>query len=87
MKKRTWLNTFAVAITATLMIAAGVPAADASNSAEVTWSQYDVTSPSDILGGAAGVLPGSAKAVDSASTLNGIRYTLLPAATTLPNTQ
>jgi len=86
MKKRTLLNTFAVAITAALMTAAGVRAVDA-DTVKVNWSQYDVTSPTDILGGAAGVLPGSAKAVDSASTLNGIRYTLLPAATTLPNTQ
>ena len=81
MKKETWLNTFAVAITAVLMTAAGVRAADSTNSVKVTWSQYDVTSPSDILGSAAGVLPGSAKSIDSVATLNGIEYALLPAAT------
>jgi alpha-L-fucosidase len=81
MNKQPFLNTCAVAITAALMTAAGVRAADATNSVKVIWSQYDVTSPSDILGGAAGVLPGSAKSIDSAATLSGIEYALLPAAT------
>jgi len=58
---------------------ATIPAVETT--AAVKWSQYDVTSPSDILGGPAGVLPGSARAVDSTATLNGIEYSLLPAST------
>lgn len=47
-------------------------ASQATAATAVTWSQYDVTSPNDILGGPAGALPGSAKAIDSTATLNGI---------------
>lgn len=53
----------------------------AESTAKIVWSQYDVTAPTDILGGPTGVLPGSAKVVDSTATLNGIEYALLPAAT------
>jgi|GEM_PF-857734 len=81
MKKHTFLNTFHAVIAATLAALGTVRAADPAGSVKVTWSQHDVTSPGDILGGAAGVLPGSARAVDSTATLNGIEYALLPAAT------
>lgn len=60
---------------------AAVGIAGAAEPTTVVWSQHDVTSPNDILGGPAGLLPGSAKAVDSSATLKGIEYTLLPAAT------
>ncbi len=66
-----------------VLLAASIPwtVSQATAATAVTWSQHDVTSPNDILGGPAGVLPGSAKAVDSTATLNGIEYALLPAAT------
>jgi len=79
----TWLNRLAVAVAASLAATGAGLAADPTNTSKnpgVTWSQFDVTSPTDILGGAAGVLPGSAQSVDSAATLNGIDYAFLPAA-------
>ncbi len=81
MNQPTLLNTLAVALAVARITTSDVRAADAANIAKVTWSQHDVTSPGDILGGVAGLLPGSAKAVDSTATLNGVEYALLPAAT------
>jgi len=55
------LGTLALAIAVALATIPRAPAGDTAPA--VTWSQHDVTSAGDILGGPAGLLPGSAKAV------------------------
>ena len=52
------LGTFALAKVVALATITLAPAGNMA--AAVTWSQHDVTSPGDILGGPAGLLPGSA---------------------------
>ena len=74
-------NTLKSSALAGAVALAGATASAADKPPVVNWSQCDVTSAGDILGGKAGLLPGSAKAVDAAATVNGITYEMLPAAT------